>query len=88
MDDLLGSRSVINTLDLDQAGAWVVDMAGALIAQVASPKIPIRQQNSSFSKSIHREQSRTGVFVCRSGQSVQTANFIDVDPMPVPTSSG
>jgi hypothetical protein len=35
--DLLGSRGVINTLDLDQAGARAGDMARALVAQVTSP---------------------------------------------------
>lgn len=35
--DLLGGRGVINTLDLDQAGAGGSDMTRALVAQVTSP---------------------------------------------------
>lgn len=35
--DLLGSRSVIDALNLDQAGAGASDVTGSLVAQVTSP---------------------------------------------------
>lgn len=37
MGNLLGRGSVVNALDLHQAGARVGDMARALVAQVATP---------------------------------------------------
>lgn len=39
--NLLCGRGVINTLNLDQASAGVSDVAGALVAQVTSPKASI-----------------------------------------------
>jgi len=37
--DLLGSLGVVDTLDLDQAGAWGGVALAALVAQMASPEV-------------------------------------------------
>lgn len=47
---LLGAVGVLNTLDLDQAGARVGNMARALVAQVTSPNANASAKHPIFSK--------------------------------------
>lgn len=46
-DDVRGSVGVVDTLDLDQAGAGVGDMSATLVGQVATPMNYLRQSRSS-----------------------------------------